>query len=324
MLTWSPGFWESCASISWKTRFVFSRSITSAASKFATHSAGTGNSRKPWTAEEDERLLHMRREGFKYAEVANALDRSLDSVKRRIYYALKPEDLIRRNDLPPFTKEDIRTMVRLRNKGETWQKIQQDFPSRSLQSIRHHIVSASPELSTTGRRGGIFSSQDDAKILQLRDVEKLRWKDIALAFEQSAIQIARRYRRISRSAEQTKVHGEKPPITFDEIPQIKRMRENGLSWRAIRNALDQRSSTAKIFNMYKAYEEGTIFGYREPSSGRFYTRTEDARIQQLVAQGLTPKQIAPLLSERSELSVVRRLLRLATVRKPEYGRVKSK
>ncbi|OAG34045.1 hypothetical protein AYO21_11813 [Fonsecaea monophora] len=125
------------------------RSIPSPNEEIEASSPASPTSPRPgknkWSKEEDEKILHLRNNGLRWGEIAEAMPgRSLQSCRLRAQNYLNIKELmdveafnVSRNDRRvKWSEEEDEKLINLRKNGWSWEAIADQMPGRSHESCR--------------------------------------------------------------------------------------------------------------------------------------------------------------------------------------------
>ncbi|KXL48569.1 hypothetical protein M433DRAFT_148572 [Acidomyces richmondensis BFW] len=239
---------------------------------------------RPWTQQEDDLLVDLRLSGHHWNEAAAKLPgRSVGSCVERGRRALADRLGDSRRLYKVWSAEEDAIIARLRQEGYSWLRIADELPqSRNPAAVyvrwsKLQRPEKAPQLKVP------FTKEEDARLCRLRENEDLSWLEITKQFPgRSCGSLKNRYTAIIPPAKRVWKRRAQSKLTESHMDQVAKLREAGLSWRAIAERLDVDISPAAIAYKYAHLRS------KNPGSRKYrrFSEEEDNLIRQLRAAGM--------------------------------------
>jgi len=239
---------------------------------------------RPWTKQEDDLLVSLRLSGQHWNEAAAKLPgRSVGSCVERGRRALADRLGDSRRLYKVWSPEEDAIVTRLRQEGYSWLKIADELPqSRNPAAVCVRWLKLQrPEKAR--RQKVPFSTEEDARQCRLRESKDLSWLEITKHFPgRTCGSLKNRYTAIIPPAKRVWRQRARSKLTESHMNQVAKLREAGMSWRAVAERLDITISPAAIAYRYSHLRS------KDPGSRRYrrFSENEDALIRQLKAEGM--------------------------------------
>lgn len=242
------------------------RSVNALRKKYYQHSSAFERPcRVVWTKEESDRVVHLRKSGVPWEEIAALTPgRTIGAVKK-IYW--KNEHSVQK-PARPWTADENALVAKMRKDGVSWDKIASNFPERTIHAVQTHYYN--------------YVEGAEMKIKEVWTVEEYErlhrmkksgasWADIAAAFP-------------NRTKESLMTrYGKGFPIrnrawfTKEEDALLRESRNRGDSWAQTSKLFPNRSVHLLRVRWHRYTFDGKVDRRRTPP----WTEKEDARLLEL-------------------------------------------
>ena len=193
---------------------------------------------KPWTDEENELLLALKKVHTPWADIARILpERSLQSIRSNYDSLIKNPPLsIPQRAVPHYTAEDDELLLKLAREGLPWKQRQAYFENRSLQSLksRYQLLKRKQGKSSPRTSPKSFTPEEDEFIIQA-----VEWgtktSDIARLLGRNKTSIRGRIKRLKKSnqLDPARRKGRGSSYTAAEFELIRTLVDEGMSFEDI-------------------------------------------------------------------------------------------
>lgn len=134
---------------------------------------------RPWTEDETQKLVDMRKTGLEIREIARTLGRSAGSVSRRLEQVKRGVGCRRVVTMP----HEDELLAQSRSAGMTWNEIHVSMPQRSAESWRERFYAN--QAQTPDTKIGLAWSQEDIDQVHKLRADGMKRADIARALGRS-------------------------------------------------------------------------------------------------------------------------------------------
>lgn len=201
----------------------------------------TGAKVGPWTEQEHQQFLALRRQGQSNSAIATALNRSLDGiVSRNLRYSSNAAS-------DPFTdrywnESEDATLIKLRDEGKALPEIAAAMSKRSPIAVRNRLKAL--KSGKVLPRGRPYRRWTSVEVDRLRDMyaEGLSTTEIAAKLDRSVAMVGQMRRSLQSPAERQKNSSKR--WTSDERNMLLELRRQGLSFAHIASKLPGRTTEA--------------------------------------------------------------------------------
>lgn len=173
---------------------------------------------KKYTAEEDERVLELRREGLRWREIVLLFDdRSIDSLRRR-YKVLIASD---------FTSEEDELLQELEEENIPWTERVTFFNNRSLDALQERLE----DLKRSNPR---FTPEEDDTIVEALELG-MSVSEVVQLLKRAQTSVYARIRKLKTLGrlDASVASRRRRRYSTDELELISELAETGMSWKDI-------------------------------------------------------------------------------------------
>ena len=196
-----------------------------------------------YIAEEDERILRLRREGIPWKEIEPLFDhRTISSLTTR-YFILTSSD---------FTSEEDELLQELEEENIPWPERVTFFNNRTLETLQERLEAL--KLTPT-RSGSKFTPEEDDLIVEAVD-SGMKAKEVAQLLERSMKSVYHRIERL-RALNRFNLASQSPKgrrYTADDLELIREKFEAGVSWEDIATEHFPERGSISVQRTYERYQ----------------------------------------------------------------------
>lgn len=188
---------------------LLNRSVSSVQSRL--RQGPTRHQRRSWHPEDVAALMQCRKQGLSYSDIAQKLQRSLQSVRSRSLRLRKVGEERRPvRKLQLWTPEEDEKLLRLRREDKPWRDTVAHFPGRSLSAVRDRDrhLKRFKKPNFTGIAVS-YSKKELEKLLHLRRDQELSWNSVLPHFpNRSEFSLKDKYRQlVGQAPRKSSSHG---------------------------------------------------------------------------------------------------------------------
>ena len=261
---------------------------------------------KEWSDQEAEKLKNLVQQRQSIYLIPNLEAEFPGRTRNEILWKLVEEKPKR----VPWSAEEDQTIKNSRFAGERWASIQRKIPHRSAPQISRRFDTlmtpekVKPPAPWAENSGKLWSSEEIAELIRLRDEDRLSWEGLAKLFGRSQRSIAAVYNRNSVAFTR--------PWSEEEVCVFKELVDAGKTYLEISKILDR--------TVWSVAEKGRSV-WRDRIARKnpkpTYTQTETAIIEEAMKQGLEAASIISKLPHRTFAGIQ---LKMRVLRRKELNK----